>query len=84
MIMVRVIMVHPRLIQILLHCLAIVTTYQKIITNILCDKYLVVVLQLLGTSRSCHNNNCITKLRAPNINLYTYARFYFHYVCTVL
>ena len=31
------------------------------ISYIQSDKYLAVVLQLLGTSFSCYNNNCITK-----------------------
>ena len=43
------------------------------------DKYLVVVLQLLGNSCSCCNNNCITKLWAPDLNLSIYKWFYWHY-----
>ena len=33
------------------------------------DKYLVVELQLLGTSFSCHNNNCTNKLLYPALTL---------------
>ena len=32
------------------------------VSHILADKYRGVVLQLLGNSCSCYNNNCITKL----------------------
>ena len=37
-----------------------------------CDKYLVVVLQLLGTSCSCYKNICITKLWAPGFTFSIY------------
>ena len=38
-------------------------------------KYMVVVLQFLGTSCSRYNNNCITNLRAPDITLSIYTCF---------
>ena len=42
---------------------------------IYCDKYLVVILQLIGTSYSCYNNNCITKFWAPVLNFSIHTRF---------
>ena len=42
------------------------------------NKYLVVVLQLLGNSCSCYNINCITKLWAPALNLSIYTWFSWH------
>ena len=49
-----------------------------------CDKYLLVVLQLIGNSCYCYNNNCITKLWAPAINLSIYTWFYWHCFNTAL
>ena len=42
---------------------------------ILSDKYLLVVLKLLGNPCSCYNNNCITKLWAPAITFSIYTWF---------
>ena len=42
------------------------------------DKYLLLVLQLLGTSCSFYNNNCITNLWAPDF------LFMHDFLCTVL
>ena len=39
-----------------------------------------VVLQLLGTSFSCYNNNCINKLWYPSISFYIYIWFYWHFL----
>ena len=42
-----------------------------------------VVLQLLGTSCSCYNNNCITKLWAHDPTFSIYKCFYWHCFHTV-
>ena len=42
------------------------------------DKYLVVVLQLLGTSCLCYNNNCITKLWYSALTFSIYTWFSWH------
>ena len=36
------------------------------------DQYMVVMLQLIGTSCSCYKNNCKTKLWAPDLNFSIY------------
>ena len=43
------------------------------------DTYLLVVLQLLVTSCSCYNNNCITKLWAPALTSSIYTLFSWHF-----
>ena len=43
--------------------------------KIVFDEYFLVVLQLILTSCACYNNNCITKLGAPDHNFSIYTWF---------
>ena len=55
-----------------------ITSYIPYMVLLNSDKYMVAVLQLLGNWCSSYNNNCITKLWAPDINVSIYTCFSWH------